>query len=120
MKSLLSLLVLSLFSGSLFAAEGAAAGAPNPLGQGLMIGVFILVFYFLIWRPQNKRAKEHRQLVSSLEKGDEVVITGGILGKITQIADDFILLNIAEGVEIKVQRQAVAASLPKGTLKTIA
>ena len=74
--------------------------------------------YFLIIRPQSKRAKEHRELMASLKTGDEVVTSGGVLGKINKISDNFIVLEIAKDVEITMQRSSVAASLPKGTIKS--
>ncbi|KZZ73696.1 preprotein translocase subunit YajC, partial [Oleiphilus sp. HI0130] len=80
-------------------------------------GGFILIFYFLMWRPQSKRAKEHKNLVSSLSKGDEVVSSGGIAGKITKVSEDFISVEVSEGVELKIQKVAVSSVLPKGTLK---
>ena len=73
----------------------------------------------MLWRPQAKRAKEQRNLIANLAKGDEVVISGGIVGKITKLADDFITLAITDTVEIKVQRSAVLSILPKGTMKAI-
>jgi preprotein translocase subunit YajC len=102
------------------AADTTAAGA---LGGGdlystmLMLGVFAVLVYFMLLRPQNKRLKAHRDLVSSLEVGDEVVINGGIMGKITKMTDDFVSLSIADNVEIKCQRQAITTVLPKGTIK---
>jgi preprotein translocase subunit YajC len=72
-----------------------------------------------MWRPQSKRAKEHKNLVSSLSKGDEVITNGGIAGKISKVSEDFIAMEVSEGVELKVQKVAIAASLPKGTLKSI-
>ncbi|MAZ05033.1 preprotein translocase subunit YajC [Marinobacter sp. SS8-8] len=96
-------------------------GAPGMgvMGQVIFFGGFILIFYFLIWRPQSKRAKEHKALMSGLNKGDEVVTSGGVAGKITKVTDDFIVVEIADNVEVKVQKVAVAAALPKGTLKDI-
>ena len=76
------------------------------------------VFYFMLIRPQMKRAKEHRNLVAELAKGDEVVTNGGLLGKITDVGDSFISVQLTEGVEIKLQRQAVASVMPKGTVKS--
>ncbi|MDX1452076.1 MAG: preprotein translocase subunit YajC [Oleiphilaceae bacterium] len=87
--------------------------------QLIFFGGFILIFYFLMWRPQSKRAKEHRNLVSGLSKGDEVVTSGGVAGKVTKVTDDFVMLEVAEGVEMKIQKVAVASALPKGTLKSI-
>lgn len=84
----------------------------------LLVG-FVVIFYFLLWRPQSKRMKEQKQLIANLAKGDEVITAGGILGKITKVSDDFLMLAIAEGIEITVQKSAITTSLPKGTLKTI-
>lgn len=101
-------------------ADGAAAAPQQGAGSMLiMFGVLIAMMYFLIWRPQSKRVKEHRELVGGLSKGDEVVVNGAILGRITKLTDEYLALEIADGVEIKVSRQAVTASLPKGTLKQI-
>lgn len=73
----------------------------------------------MIWRPQAKRAKEQKNLLSSLQKGDEVVTTGGIAGKITKVSDAFVVLEVSDTVEMKFQKGAIAATLPKGTLKAI-
>ncbi len=83
----------------------------------IMLMVLFVVFYFLLIRPQTKRAKEHRQMVDSLAKGDEIVTNGGVLGKITNLGDNFLVLEIATNTEVKVQRQSVAAVMPKGTMK---
>lgn len=83
----------------------------------IMIGIFFLIMYFMIIRPQSKRAKEHKQMVDSLSKGDEVVSNGGVLGKITSVGDSYVDLQVAEGVEIKLQKTAVASVLPKGSIK---
>lgn len=105
-------------------ASDAATGA-SMMGGGdmtqtmIMLAVFAVLVYFILLRPQNKRVKAHRDLISGLEVGDEVAINGGILGRVTKVASDFITLNIADNVEIKCQRQAVTTVLPKGTLKTI-
>ncbi len=98
-----------------------AAGAP-PGGeyiQFLLLGGFLVVFYMMVWRPQSKRAKEHRNLIGGLQKGDEVVTTGGIAGRVTKVADDFIMVEVADNIELRFQKQAVVAALPKGTLKAI-
>ncbi|RIA32099.1 protein translocase subunit yajC [Ectopseudomonas oleovorans] len=100
-------------------ADTAAAG---PAGSGFewifLIG-FLVIFYLMIWRPQAKRAKEHKNLIGGLQKGDEVVTSGGIAGKVTKVTDDFIVVEVSDNVELKFQKQAVAAALPKGTLKAI-
>ncbi len=97
------------------------AGAPQGSGglEIIMLVVLMVVFYFFLIRPQTKRAKEHRELVSALDKGDEVVTTGGLLGKITKVSDDFVVLEIADRLEVKVQKHSVQATLPKGTIKSI-
>ena len=108
---------------SLFIAEAVAAEAPaGGVGPGLdilIIVAFALVFYFIIWRPQSKRTKQHRELVSSLSKGDEVVTNGGLLGKIVKVEEDYLLVEVADRVQLKLQRSAVSAALPKGTIKKI-
>jgi len=117
----LGFLLIALSSSALVSAE---PGAVQPEGPGAMMqliffGGFILIFYFLMWRPQSKRAKEHRNLVSGLNKGDEVITSGGMAGKITKVAEEFVVVEVSEGVEIKIQKVAVASALPKGTLKSI-
>jgi preprotein translocase subunit YajC len=100
----------------------AAAPAAGPAGTGFewifLVG-FLVIFYLMIWRPQAKRAKEQKTLLGSLQKGDEVVTTGGIAGKITKVSDDFVVLEVSDTVEMKFQKGAIAATLPKGTLKAI-
>jgi preprotein translocase subunit YajC len=110
---------------SLFISTAHAAAAPAPTGGGMemliMLAVFGLVFYFMIYRPQAKRVKEHKGLMSSLGKGDEVLTQGGIVGKITKVSDekDFVVVSISEGTEVTVQKAAVTAVLPKGTMKSL-
>ncbi|MEA3412788.1 MAG: preprotein translocase subunit YajC [Pseudomonadota bacterium] len=104
-----------------FLIEDALAQGAQAQGGGIeffiMIGIFFLIMYFMIIRPQSKRAKEHKVMVNSLSKGDEVVSNGGLLGKITSVGDSFVDVQVAEGVEIKLQKSAVASVLPKGTIK---
>lgn len=100
-------------------ASDAAAPASDGTFSILMMVAMIVIFYLLLWRPQSKRAKEHKSLIENLQKGDEVVTSGGILGKIAQIEEKFITISIAEGVEIKLQRGAISSVLPKGSLKTV-
>lgn len=83
-----------------------------------MILIFV-VFWFLMIRPQNKRAKEHKAMLSALQKGDEVITQGGILGRITKISDDYLTIEIAEKIEVVVQKPAIGLVLQKGTLKTL-
>ena len=109
---------MSLFSSTAHAA-GEAAQQPSMMANLLMIAVFIAIFYFLIWRPQSKRAKEHRALVDSLGVGSEVVFAGGLMGKITKIEGDFAVVELSRGVEVKVQRASVISVLPEGTLNNL-
>ncbi|WP_110686574.1 preprotein translocase subunit YajC [Salinicola aestuarinus] len=100
-------------------AQDAGGAAGGGIAQIIMLVGFVLIFYFLLWRPQSKRAKQHKNLISNLSKGDEVVIGGGLMGRITNVTDDFLSMEIAEGTEVNVQKNAVASVLPKGTLKSI-
>ncbi|MDP3873292.1 MAG: preprotein translocase subunit YajC [Pseudomonadota bacterium] len=99
-----------------------AAGAADPTGglMGLLpILLMFVVLWFLMIRPQMKRAKEHKALIEALAKGDEVVTQGGMAGRITKVGDNFISVELAPNVEVAVQRQAIATVLPKGTLKAL-
>ena len=84
-----------------------------------MLGGFVLIFYFLLIRPQNKRRKEHQNLVAGLSKGDEVVTAGGLVGQVTKVEDDFVKVQVNEQNEVRIQKSAVGATLPKGTLKSL-
>jgi preprotein translocase subunit YajC len=109
---------MSFFISNAYAAAAPAGGAAeNPtFGLVFFLGL-IVVFYFLLIRPQQKRAKEHRQMVEAIGKGDEIVTNGGMLGKITDIGEQYLTVEIADGVSIKLQRHAVSTVLPKGSLK---
>ncbi|TDX31549.1 protein translocase subunit yajC [Modicisalibacter xianhensis] len=109
--------MLDFFISQAHAEGGAPAG--GGMAQIIMLVGFVLIFYFLLWRPQSKRAKQHKQLINGLSKGDEIVIGGGLVGRVTKVNDEFIAMEIAEGTEVNVQKNAVAAVLPKGTLKSI-
>jgi preprotein translocase subunit YajC len=98
---------------------GAAPQSANNFSLILMVGVFFAFIYFTVWRPQSKRAKEQRSLMSSLTKGDEVVSAGGILGVISKLNDNYITINIADNVDMAVQKSSIVNVLPKGTLKSI-
>ena len=82
----------------------------------IMIGIFFVIMYFMIIRPQNKRAKEHNKLIDSLTNGTEVVVSNGIMGKIVSIKDDTIDLEISKGINIKVRKNSVSTVLPKGSI----
>jgi len=98
-------------------AQAAGGAQPNAFVQLLPLVLIFVVFYFLLIRPQAKRAKEHKAMVAALAVGDEVVTAGGILGKVTETGDQFLTVELAEGVRVKVQRHTVGAVLPKGSLK---
>lgn len=102
-----------------YAQTAAAAGPMDSVMQFLPIILMFVVLYFLMIRPQMKKAKEHKALIESLSKGDEVVTTGGMAGRITKVSDDFVTVAIAENVEIQMQKPAIAVVLPKGTLKNL-
>ena len=96
-------------------AAGAPAGAAFP--QILILVVFVAIFYFMLIRPQQKRQKELQAMLAKLASGDEVVTSGGILGRITEVGDSFVTLEVADGVRIRVQRGQISQLMPKGTLK---
>lgn len=104
-------------------AHAASTAAPQQQGGGfsliLMLAIFVVFMYFVMWRPQNKRAKEQRDLLNSLSKGDEVVTAGGILGKITKVTDSYVVIALTDNVDITVQKSSIVSALPKGTLKSI-
>ena len=109
----MSLLISSAFAQS--AGGSGSAGGSFPII--MMLGIFV-VFYFLMIRPQQKRMKDQQNMISRLASGDEVVTTGGMLGRITEVGENFITLEIADGVRIKVQKAQVTQLMPKGTLKS--
>jgi len=111
---------LSVFISSAFA-QTAPAAAAGGMGDSLMsmlpLVLMFVVLYFVMIRPQMKKSKEHRAMVDALAKGDEVVTGGGMLGKVTKLGDNYVSLEIANGVEIQIQRSAVVQVLPKGSIK---
>jgi preprotein translocase subunit YajC len=98
-------------------AQGAGQG--DPFLSFLPLILIFVIFYFLLIRPQTKRAKEHRKMVSELKAGDEVVTGGGILGRINEAGEQFLKVEVADGVVLRIQRQTVIAVLPKGTFKSL-
>ena len=100
------------------AAQAAPAQQGSPMSLLVMMVLFFAVFYFMAIRPQMKRAKEHRALIASLSKGDEVIAAGGIAGRVEDLGEHFVGIEIADGMVIKVQKNAITAVLPKGTLKS--
>lgn len=110
---------MSLFIEEAFANAAPAAAQPNPMAPFFMLGLMIIIFYLLLWRPQSKRNKEHKSLMESLGVGDEVVLSGGLLGKVIKVEEQYAVLELSKSVEVKIQKSAIAATLPKGTLKAI-
>lgn len=108
-----------MFISTVQAAEAAGPAQADGTSTIIMMVLFAVVFYFLLIRPQSKRAKEHKTMLEAIQKGEEVVTNGGIVGKVTKITDGFIVLNVAQGVEMKFQKHSVTATLPKGTIKQI-
>jgi len=95
-----------------------ALSSENLLSMAPLVIIFV-VFYFLLIRPQSKRQKEHRELIDNLSKGDEVTTAGGVLGKITDVKDNFVKIQVADNVVITVQKHTVGAVMPKGTIKSV-
>ena len=102
-------------------AMAASAGAQqqSPMSSIIMLVLFGLVFYFLLIRPQSKRQKEHKLMIDSMEKGDEIVTNGGLIGKVSKMDDNVITLKINDNNEVLIQRGMVATTLPKGTIKSM-
>ncbi len=96
-------------------------GQPSLTFNLVLFGGMFLLFWLLILRPQSKRAKEHKELLLSISKGDEVLTSGGLMGKVLRVSDDYLALDVGtgSGIEVKVQKAAIAAVLPKGTLAKI-
>ena len=98
-------------------AQGASAAQEPGMSGFLIMLIPIVVLWFLMIRPQMKRQKDHQKMVEALTKGEEAVTSGGILGKITDVGESFVTLEVAKGLEVKVQRHAIASIMPKGTIK---
>ena len=107
---------MSFFIADAWAQAPATASEGSLMGLLFPIGLVVILYFFMI-RPQVKRQKEHKKLVEGLAKGDEISTAGGIVGKITDLGDNFVKLEVAEGLEVKVRRPSVDAVLPKGSLK---
>ena len=107
----------SLIPDAMAQAAGGAGSPQSGLPMFVMMGLFVVIFYFLLIRPQQKKQKEHQAMLGKIAAGDEIVTAGGILGRIVEVGDNFITLEIADNVRIKVQRFQVTSLVPKGTLK---
>ncbi|MFA6037616.1 MAG: preprotein translocase subunit YajC [Legionellales bacterium] len=110
---------LDLFINTAVAADTAAAPASSGYLEIGMLVFFVVIFYLMIWRPQAKRAKDHRNLMGSLSVGDEVVTSGGLVGKINEIKEDLLVLTVGDNVNVYCQKHAITSVLPKGTLKSL-
>ncbi len=108
---------MSFFISDAIAEAGAAAEQPDLLASLILPIGLVVLFYFFLIRPQSKRQKEQRQMIADLQKGEEVITSGGILGKIVKINDDFITLEIADNTVLRIQKNAVQTLMPKGTIK---
>ena len=108
--------ILDFFIASAHAQD--AATQPGSLMSFLPLIIIFVIFYFLLIRPQMKRAKEHKNLVAALSVGDEVVTNGGLLGKITKVGESFVTVELGENMKIKIQKHAIASVMPKGTIKS--
>jgi preprotein translocase subunit YajC len=119
-KTTLEVADMSFFISDALAEGAAAAGQGDPI-TGMLVPLLLFggALYFLMIRPQVKRQKEHKKMVDALSKGDEVVTAGGVAGKITDIGENFVLIEIAEGTAVKIRRQAIDSILPKGSLKEL-
>ena len=110
---------MSLFINDALASSTGQAASGDGFFSMILIGTMFVLFYFMLIRPQNRRAKEHRELISGLKKGDEIVTSGGILAKVVSLDEQYIKVTVAPNVEISLQRGAVSTVLPKGSLKSL-
>ena len=113
---------MSFFISDAIADAGAAAtgaASPDPLASLILPIGLVVLFYFFLIRPQSKRQKEHKNLVNDLQKGEEILTSGGILGKVVNIKDDFIILEIAKETLLTIQKNSVQTIMPKGTIKEL-
>lgn len=111
--------LFAFFISNAAAQDAAPAAAPSMISTLLLPVMLIVVFYFLLIRPQQKKQKEHRAMVDALGVGTEVVTGGGVLGKVTAVGEQFLTVEIADGVNVKVQRHSISAVLPKDTIKHV-
>lgn len=99
-------------------AQAAGAQSDSPFSMIMIVAIFVL-FYIMLIRPQSKRAKQHKDLISNLKKGDEIITAGGMLGKVVNLDEQYIRLSVAQGAEIVLQKSSVTTVLPKGTIESI-
>lgn len=108
---------MSFFISDAFAEAAPAAQGGDPLMSMVFFGGMIVIFYFLLIRPQQKRTKEHKKLVEGISKGDEIITNGGFLGKVVEVGEQYVGVEVSEGMTITMQKSAVATVLPKGSIK---
>lgn len=118
MRAIIAAMSLMFTSGA-FADGAGASAAGNSASSFVMIGFMFILMYLLMIRPQNKKAKEHRDLMSKIKEGDEVLTASGIIGKVKKLNEQFVVLTLSEGIDVTLQKNSVAATMPKGTLKSI-
>ena len=109
---------MDFFISNAYAQQAGGGAAGGGMQMIIFMGLFFVVFYFLLIRPQNKRAKEHKAMLAALAVGNEVVTSGGILGKVTEVSETFVSIEISPGIVIKVQRNQVSGLMPAGTIKS--
>jgi preprotein translocase subunit YajC len=110
--------ISNLFISNAFA-EGAATGSPGSIADFIPLIAMVAVFYFLVLRPQMKRSKEMKVMIAALQKGDEIVSNGGVVGRVVKVGESYVTMEAAEGVNLIIQKGAIQSVLPKGTLKSI-
>ncbi len=113
------LTLMTLLVSPLAFAESSLTSGPGAMGNIIMLAGFLFIFYFMLIRPQAKRAKEQQALIASIAKDDEVITSGGLVGRVLKVSDQFVHVALAESVEVIVQKQAISGQLPKGTIKSI-
>ena len=115
MIKIIQTLLLTALASSAFANEA----APNPINSMALMGLMFVLVYFIMIRPQNKKQKEHKQMLENVSVGDEIVTTGGILGKVAKASNEFFTLNVSQGVDIVIKKASISQVLPVGTIKSI-
>lgn len=106
---------MSLFIQTAHAADAAAAG-PSTMANLIMMAAFVAIFYFMIWRPQSKRQKEHKTMIESIQEGSEVIFAGGLMGTVKSLSDEYAVISLNDKNEVTIQKSAVISVLPAGTI----
>lgn len=111
--------LMSLFIQTAHAAGEAAPAGPSALANLVMVGAFVLIFYFMIWRPQSKRQKEHVTMLESIKEGSEVIFAGGLMGKVKSLTEDYAVISLNDKTDVTIQKSAVISVLPAGTIEGV-